>query len=139
MSYENKWIYNNEPIEENIPDNAIGFVYEITNLSSGRRYIGKKSLFFSKTRRIKGKKKKEKVESDWREYYSSSVELNEDVKNLGVKNFKREILRFCSSKGEMSYYESKFILGTDAIIKDTYYNGWLSCRIRNTHLKHLLK
>jgi hypothetical protein len=135
MSYENPWTYNDQIVEDNIPEDAIGFVYEITNLATNRRYIGKKTLFFSKTRKVKGKKKRTKVDSDWRDYYGSNVELNEERAKLGNDKFKRQILRFCYSKGEMSYYEIKFICGTDALIKESYYNQWISCKIRNNHLK----
>ena len=137
MSYENPWTYNDEIIDNNIPEDAIGFVYEITNLATNRRYIGKKTLFFSKTRKVKGKKKRTKVDSDWRDYYGSNVELNEERAKLGNDKFKRQILRFCYSKGEMSYYEIKFICGTDALIKESYYNQWISCKIRNNHLKKI--
>lgn len=135
MSYENPWLYNDQIVEDNIPKDAIGFVYEITNLANNKRYIGKKTLFFSKIRKVKGKKKKEKVDSDWRQYYGSNLELNEDRAKVGNDKFKRQILRFCKSKGEASYYEAKFIFGTDAIMSDRYYNSWISCKIRNNHLK----
>ena len=137
MSYENPWLYNDQIVEDNIPEDAIGFVYEITNLANNKRYIGKKTLFFSKTRKVKGKKKRTKVDSDWRDYYGSNVELNEERAKLGNDKFKRQILRFCYSKGEMSYYEIKFICGTDALIKESYYNQWISCKIRNNHLKKI--
>jgi hypothetical protein len=135
MSYENPWLYNDQIVEDNIPEDAIGFVYEITNLANNKRYIGKKTLFFSKIRKVKGKKKNEKVDSDWRQYYGSNLELNEDRAKVGNDKFKRQILRFCKSKGEASYYEAKFIFGTDAIMSDRYYNSWISCKIRNNHLK----
>lgn len=135
MPYENPWLFNEEPIDTNIPEGAIGFVYEITNLTNNKRYLGKKTLYFSKTRKVKGKKKREKVDSDWREYYGSNNELNEDRAKIGDDKFKRQILRFCKSKGEASYYEAKFIFGTDAILSDRYYNSWISCKIRKNHLK----
>ena len=53
MSYENPWLYNDQIVEDNIPEDAIGFVYEITNLANNKRYIGKKTLFFSKIRKVK--------------------------------------------------------------------------------------
>jgi hypothetical protein len=134
MPYENPWLFNEEPIDTNIPEGAIGFVYEITNLTNNKRYLGKKTLYFSKTRKVKGKKKREKIDSDWREYYGSNNELNEDRAKLGDDKFKRQILRFCKSKGEASYYEAKFIFGTDAILSDRYYNEWCSVKVSKTHL-----
>ena len=60
------WYYQGNPIEE-LPEDCVGFVYLITNLSSGRKYIGKKLAKFSKTtyktKTLKnGKKKKQKIE-----------------------------------------------------------------------------
>ena len=62
------WIYESTPFNE-IPKDVIGFVYLIVNKSNGLRYIGKKNCYFSKTKQVKGKKKKIKVESDWKTYY----------------------------------------------------------------------
>ena len=59
------WLYNNNDFtEEQIGDNY-GFVYLITNLKTGKKYIGKKFFYSSKTKVVKGKKKKHKVSSDW--------------------------------------------------------------------------
>ncbi len=55
------WIYNNKPLEE-IPEKAYGYVYLITNNQTGKKYIGKKLFWFSKTKQVKGKKKRTKVE-----------------------------------------------------------------------------
>ncbi len=94
------WHYNNQSVET-LPDDCIGFVYQITNNLSGRKYIGKKLAKFSKTtykivKQKNGTKKRKKIrskiDSDWREYYGSSPELTADVINLGTENFTREIL-----------------------------------------------
>jgi len=100
------WIYKGEELKE-IGD-YIGFVYLITNLKTNKRYIGKKNFYFSKTRQVKGKKKRSKVESDWKDYYGSNEELKEHVNLLEPNLFHREILRLCTSKGEMSYFEAKY-------------------------------
>jgi len=109
------WIYKNNVVEE-LPEDCVGFVYEITNLTNSRKYIGKKLAKFSKTtyRMVKlknGTKKKKKIkskiDSDWMDYYGSSIELNKDVEELGKENFKREILFFCKSKAECSYIEAR--------------------------------
>lgn len=128
------WIYENTPLEE-IPEGAIGFVYEIVNTATGRRYIGKKHFYFSKTKQVKGKKKKIKVESDWRTYFGSNKELQEHVALWGETKFERTILRMCYSKGEMNYYETKAIFATDAVISEEYYNEWVSVRVRKNHVK----
>ena len=51
------WIYKNKIFEE-VPANAYGYVYLITNNLTGRKYIGKKLFWFRKTKVVKGKKKK---------------------------------------------------------------------------------
>ena len=129
------WFYNDLVFEE-VGEN-IAYVYCITNLINGRKYIGKKNLYFSKTRVVKGKRKRYKVESDWHDYYGSNKELQEDVENLGKENFKREILRLCKSKGEASYFEAKEQFTRFVLETDEYYNSWISCRIRKSHLTFL--
>jgi hypothetical protein len=61
---------------------------------------------------LKGKKNKrhEKIETDWKTYTSSSNELNEHIRILGKGNFKFEILRWCDSKWELSYHETKITI-----------------------------
>ena len=128
------WIYKKENITE-IPENAIGFVYLITNEANGMKYIGKKNFYFTKTKQVKGKKKRMKVESDWKEYYGSNKTLVEHVTEYGTDKFTREIIHLCYSKGEMSYYETKHIFATDAVISEKYYNDWVMCRVRKNHIK----
>lgn len=138
------WIFEEKEIHE-LPTDSIGFVYLITNLKTGKKYIGKKLGSFAKTTyktvqlkngKKKRKKIKSKVDSDWKDYWSSSDELKEDVKNLGKENFKREILKYCKSKSELSYYEAKFQFDNDVLYnKDLWYNGWISVRVRRNQLK----
>lgn len=131
------WIYKGEIVED--IGNYIGFVYIITNLRTERKYIGKKNFYFSKTKQLKGKKKKYKVESDWKDYFGSNEELNHHVNIFGQDQFRREILRFCSSKGEMSYFEAKYQFQYDVLESDQYYNSWISCKIHKKHLTFLKK
>lgn len=131
------WFYNGEYIDN--PGEYVGFVYIITNQTNNRKYIGKKNFYFSKSKQVKGKKKRFKVESDWQDYYGSNKELQEDVKHLGKENFKREIVRLCTTKGEFSYFEAKYQFQYDVLLHpNEWYNGWISCRIRSSHLRHLL-
>jgi hypothetical protein len=110
-------------------------VYQITNLTNGRKYIGKKFFYSSKTRQVKGKKKRYKASSDWQTYYGSSAELAKDVLSLGHVKFNREILHLCQSKGECGYLEAKeqFIRGV--METDEYYNTWIMVRVRKSHIK----
>ena len=103
------------------------------------KYIGKKNFYFSKTKQIKGKKKRYKVESDWKTYYGSNNELNEHVELFGEKKFKREILRLCKSKGEMTYFEAKYQFEYGVLENDKWYNTWIMCKVRKNHLTFLKK
>lgn len=131
------WIYKGEIVED--IGNYVGFVYMITNLRTNKRYIGKKNFYFSKTKQVKGKKKRHKVESDWKDYFGSNEELNHHVNIFGQDQFKREILRFCESKGEMSYFEAKYQFQYDVLESDQFYNSWISCKIHKKHLTFLKK
>jgi len=128
------WFYNGMAIDE-VVDNYIGFVYIIENLTNNKRYIGKKLFWFQKTKIIKKKKKRLKIESDWKDYWSSSEKLKQDVIALGPSNFRRQIIRLCKTKGEMSYYEAKEQFLVDALLDPLYYNEWLSVRVRKSHMK----
>ena len=122
----------------------MGFVYLITNLATQRKYIGKKLAKFSKTtyKTVKlknGNKKKKKIrtkiDSDWRDYWSSSDELKKDIVSLGKDNFTREILFYCKSKSECTYIEARTQFERKVLESDDYYNGQISCRIHQSHIK----
>ena len=136
------WLYNNQLVEL-LPEDCVGFVYLITNLSSERKYIGKKLAKFSKTtqRTVKlknGTKKKKKirskVDSDWRDYYGSSPELTKDVESQGKDNFKREILYYCKSKSECSYIEAREQFSRRVLESRDYYNGHIQVRVHGSHI-----
>ena len=129
------WQFDNKDfIEEQIQDNY-GFVYLITNLTNGRKYIGKKFFYSARTKQVKGKKKKIKVPSDWQTYYGSSDILKQDVLQLGHDNFNREILHLCQSKGECGYLEAKEQFVRGVMETDDYYNTWIMVRVRKSHIK----
>lgn len=134
------WYYKSKPVDDSIVDSYIGCVYLITNKKTKRKYIGKKLFWFSKTRTLKGKKKREKVPSDWKEYYGSNNELKADIETLGIKNFKREILYLCKTKGECTYYEAYEQFVREVLLTEDYYNGWITCKVSISHLpKGLLR
>lgn len=130
------WFYNGEYI--NNPGDYVGFVYQITNQTNVKKYIGKKNFYFSKTKQVNGKKRY-KVESDWLDYYGSNKELAKDVETLGKENFKREILRLCKSKGEFGYFEAKYQFENNVLESDEYYNSWIMYRIHKKHLTFIKK
>lgn len=129
------WQYNDKDFTEDLIGDNYGFVYQITNLTNGRKYIGKKFFYSAKTKQVKGKKKKIKVSSDWQTYYGSSAELSKDVLSLGHEKFKREILHLCLSKGDCGYLEAKEQFVNGALESDDYYNTWIMVRVRKSHLK----
>ena len=91
------------------PTTAFGFVYRITHLPTGKSYIGKKN-FWSRTRKsVKGKKRKQTVitESNWKEYTSSSNQVNEDIKKFGKDKFQFLIMSLHKTKQELDFAETK--------------------------------
>jgi hypothetical protein len=138
------WLYENSHIEQ-LPEDCVGFVYLITNNTTGRKYIGKKLAKFSRTtyRVVKlknGNKKRKKIrgkiESDWQTYYGSNDQLNQDILALGADNFTREILFYCRSKAECSYVEAREQFNHRVLESDDYYNGQIVCRIHGSHIKN---
>ena len=132
------WLYQGKDVNE-LPEDCVGFVYQITNTTNGRMYIGKKLAKFKRSRRpLKGRKNKRryKVDSDWQDYYGSSDELTIDIKKLGKEYFKREILFYCNSKAEMSYVEAREQFAHKVLESNDYYNGHIRVRV---HGKGILK
>lgn len=133
------WLYNGEIVKDIDTSEYKAFVYIITNLSDNRFYIGYKQTTFAKTKQVKGKKKRHQVESDWRDYWSSSEELKADVEKLGVDNFRREILYFCKSKSMASYLELREQIDRRVMENPSItYNGIVNARVSRMHLKNVL-
>lgn len=134
------WFYNGKefnPAEHDI-ESLAGFVYLVTDLNNGKKYVGKKNLW--STRRLpplKGQKRRrvKKSESDWRDYFGSNEEVKLLVENEGRDRFKREILRLCATKGEMTYFEMKEQIDREVLFRDDYYNEFVGGKIHSKHLK----
>jgi|TARA_R110000782_G_scaffold265285_3_gene358920 hypothetical protein len=132
------WTYQGKPLET-LPEECVGFVYLITNTTTGRMYVGKKLARFKRSRPpLKGKKNKRRhtVESDWQDYYGSSDLLTEDVNKLGKEKFTREILHLCKSKGECNYIEAKEQFARGVLESDDYYNGHIRVRVHGSIIKN---
>lgn len=132
------WLYKGSVIS-NIDPKYKAFVYCITNLADGRKYIGLKTTVSPKYRVVKGQRKKNGYkESDWRTYWSSSTELQSDVERLGEDNFCREIIYFCTMKAHANYLELREQIDRRVLESpDLYYNSIVNSRVNRNHLKNL--
>lgn len=118
--------------KEDIPvefENSIGFIYIITQLSTGRRYIGRKLLTKASTKTTKGIKKKIRKDSDWISYWSSSPKIKAWIDESGTDDFTKEILIFVSSKSELMYAEEYYLYKTNALLSDMWLNDNIRAKI----------
>jgi hypothetical protein len=129
------WYYENREVAEEDLVGNIAFVYLITNLTSGKKYVGKKLLKFQRTKMVKGKKKKVLIDSDWATYYGSNKELIKDVEEFGAENFRREILEFCKTRGDANYLEARYQFDWRVLEGPGWYNDQVFCRVHRSHLK----
>ena len=118
--YENPWLYEGEPFTTDDIGEFFGFVYRITNLQSGKKYIGRK-YFWSK-RKPRGGKRRVTSESDWKKYYGSSDELKGDRKLLGNELFKREIISLQPTPGKVNYEEPRPLF-LNRVLQETLDDG----------------
>ena len=134
------WFYEDkifDPVEYSY-ENLAGFVYLITDLNNNKKYVGKKNFWkIHKLRPLKGKvnKRHSKKDSDWQTYYGSNEKVKLLVEEEGEKRFKREIIKLCKTKGEMSYYEMKEQIDREVLFKEDYYNEFIGGKIHSKHLK----
>ena len=125
--YPNPWRYMGSCFDGSLIRDNYGFVYNITNLSNKRQYIGRK--YFWQKRKPRGGKRRVTSESDWRAYYGSCPELKEDIKLYGRDNFSREILSLHKTPGKVNYEETRqmFLHGvlTESLTDGTpaFYNS----------------
>jgi hypothetical protein len=133
------WMMNGKEFElgENTHKEIYGFVYLITCKKTNKQYIGKKFFWSSKTKTIKGKKKRSKVESDWKTYFGSNKVLIEEVKANGEENYVRDILHLCKTKGECNYLEAYEQFTRKVLIGDSYFNEWIMVKVHRSHIKGL--
>ena len=104
-SYENPWTYKGSTFTSDDINGFFGFVYRITNLQTGKQYIGRK--YFTQRRKPRGGKRRVTSESDWKKYYGSSDELKADRKLLGNHLFKREIISLHTTLGQTNFEETR--------------------------------
>lgn len=116
------WLYEEKELEYELVEKYYGFVYLIENLDTGKRYIGRKYFTKASTKQVKGKKKRIRKESDWKDYWGSSQRLLADIQVLGESKFKKTILRLCKTRGECNYWEAKLQFMHNVLENDLYYN-----------------
>ena len=140
MAYDNPWTYNGVPFESEDFNEYYGFIYRITNNVNGHDYVGRKYFKTIKKRPpLKGKKNKrrETVETDWKEYWGSSPRLQADIDTLGKDKFTREIIHLCKSRGETNYLEAYYQFKEDVLLRENNYNGIIQIRLGKNSVKDL--
>ena len=127
VDYENPWLYNGLPFTSDDIGDYYGFVYRITNLCTGKQYIGRK--YFVQKRKPKGGKRRVTSESDWKRYFGSSEELKQDIRDLGKDNFRREIISLHKTLGKVNYEETRQLFLNNVLMESLadgtplYYNS----------------
>ena len=127
IDYEqNPWLYKGKPFTTDDIGDLFGFVYRITNLSTGKQYIGRK--YFWQKRKPKGGKRRVTSESDWKRYFGSSEELKRDIEDLGRENFRREIISVHTTLGRTNYEETRQLFLNNVLTESIdglpkYYNS----------------
>ena len=133
------WLYNDDgskiAITEDFSTDEYGFIYKITNLETGKYYIGKKAFFHNKKKKLTKKEiaehtgvgrkpttRVDKVDSGWKSYYGSSKELLADVKLLGEDKFQRVILNFAKNKKQLTFLELREQIIHNVLFIDDSYN-----------------
>lgn len=122
------WLYKGrELIEDDIPDKSIGFIYLMTHIPSGRKYIGRKLLTKAHRRQKNKKVIRTRIESDWKDYWSSSPEIHQIIEEEGKDAFAKEILLFSPNKSILNYLEERILYSVGALES----NDWINSNIRS--------
>ena len=127
VDYENPWYYKGTTFTSDDIGDFFGYVYLITNKTTGKKYIGRK--YFVQKRKPKGGKRRVTSESDWKKYYGSSPELKADVSRYGKNNFSREILSLHTTLGKVNYEETRQLFVNNVLMEalddgtPMYYNS----------------
>ena len=128
------WLYQNKEFTEDDIGDAYGFVYLITNVQNGKKYIGKKFFTKSSYSQKNGKRRKTRKKSDWLSYWGSNKTLIEDFNTVGEEYFKKEILHLCYSRSECSYLELREQMDNRVLESNDWYNDWIMVRVRKSHI-----
>ena len=140
MAYDYPWTYLGKPFESEDINTYYGFIYRITNTVNGHDYVGRKYFTTIKKRPpLKGKKNKrrETIETDWKEYWGSSPRLLADIEQLGKDKFTREIIHLCNSRGETNYMEAYYQFTEGVLLREDNYNGIIQIKLGKNSVKDL--
>lgn len=134
FTYEKGKIKEYDSVDK-FPENCIGFVYKITNIQTGKFYIGKKSLFSNVRKKLTKKelaelsgpgrkptKKLVTTESNWLVYWGSNKGILQEIKEQGTDSFRKEILKFCFNKKQLTYWEVHYQCINEVLLTDKSYN-----------------
>lgn len=128
------WIYKGNSVNDDIYKDYEGFVYIMTHKPTGKKYIGKKSFWSS--RKLKSSdKRKTKVESNWKRYFSSSDDIKHLTKGDERANWTREIVFLCKEMKYANYLEVKLQFQLGVLESD----GWFNSNINGLWYSHWLK
>jgi hypothetical protein len=134
------WVYEGREFTSDDIGDFYGFVYRITNLVTGHDYVGRKYFkTIQKLKPLKGFKRKRKSvkETNWKEYWGSSNRLTTDMEELGIENFKREIICLCETRGDTNYMEAKIQFDEECLLNPNNYNGIIAVKIGVGSVKNL--
>ena len=118
--YENPWLYQGTTFTSDDIGDQFGYVYRITNIQSGKQYIGRK--YFVQKRKPRGGGRRRTSESNWKQYWGSSKELNDDRKRLGTDTFSREIISTHATAGRVNYEETRQLF-INNVLTEALENG----------------
>lgn len=132
--YENGFPREYDSVEK-FPEKCIGFVYKITNIKTGKFYIGRKSLYSNVKKKLTkkelaehegpGRKPTKKLvtsESNWQTYWGSNKTILEEIKQNGTQDFRKEILKFCFNKKQLTYWELHYQCVEGVLLSEKSYN-----------------
>jgi hypothetical protein len=137
QDYEFPWMFCGLPFTDDDIGESYGFVYCIINNLTNQKYIGRK-YFYSKRKEKKLSKRKTTSISDWKDYWGSSKELNEELEKFGKENFKRQILSLHKTKGDVNLSEVKEQFARNVLETAEYINGNINGKWHRTP-DHIIK
>lgn len=136
MSYDNPWTFNGQLFDTDQINKSEGFVYMVINQQTGQKYIGRK--YFFEIRKVRGKLRRQRRESNWKSYYGSSERIKADIEEIGREAFLRTILSIHKTRGDCNYAEVREQFSHNVLESEGYYNDNISGKWHNKPL-HIIE